>query len=486
MTGPGASPRRHLEVGIWTAVVLVFLGSLEFPPGYSLSAFYVVPVLFAIRARRPRIAYLVAAVATVLMVLAAVLVQPPAAASAVLLSRTATALTLWVTAYVVVSRRNAEAQLGGEVRGRREVEAALRRSGKDLEDLKYALDQSAIVAMTNVQGDITYANDKFCEISKYSRGELMGHNHRLLNSGLHPVEFFQSMYRTIANGRVWRGEIRNRAKDGALYWVDTTIVPFLDSHGRPYQYTAIRYDITERKRSEAVLRAQTALVQVGKMAAVVAHEVRNPLAGIRGAVQMIARRLGAGSPEHNIAHEIVTRIDTLNDIVQDLLLFARPREPVLLPVPVSNLMRETATLFRADPGVKDIDLEIRDDAATVVADPEQLKLVLVNLLMNAAQAMQGRGAIALASARVAGGHELRIIDQGPGIATDIREHLFEPFFTTKHRGTGLGLATARRIIEAHGGTIALECPPEGGTVAVVRLPDQAATVEAAITPGVSS
>jgi PAS domain S-box-containing protein len=347
---------------------------------------------------------------------------------------------------------------------------ALKESTRDLREIKHALDQSAIVAMTNIQGDITFVNEKFCEISKYSAEELLGRNHRILNSGLHPIEFFKEMYRTIANGRVWRGEIRNRAKDGSLYWVDTTIVPFLHPDGRPRQYIAIRYDITERKRSEAALREQTALAQLGKMAAVVAHEVRNPLAGIRGAMQVLGRRLPESSAEHGVVTEVVRRIDTLNDIVQDLLQFARPHQPTLRSFPVSTLIAGTISLLREDPRFAGVDIEVAVEDHNLVGDLEQLKLVLVNLLINSAQAMPGRGIIRVMAGLSEGWHEVRVIDQGPGIPVEARAHLFEPFFTTKHRGTGLGLATARRILESHRGTIAFEFPPAGGTVAIVRLP----------------
>jgi PAS domain S-box-containing protein len=371
--------------------------------------------------------------------------------------------------FALVLFRRSQAAHTGEIQARQDAETALTRSEKSLEDIKYALDQSAIVATTNVRGDITYVNDKFCQISKYTRGELMGQNHRILNSGYHPSEFFKEMYSTIGRGQVWRAEIRNLAKDGSLYWVDTTIVPFLDERRHPYQYIAIRYDITERKASEAALREQAALAQLGKMAAVVAHEVRNPLAGMRGALQMIGKRLPAGSREQSIASEIIARIDTLNGIVEDLLQFAKPRQPVFAPVSLERVVSDTVTLLRQDPSLANIDIRVNVDG-TVSADAEQLKLAILNLLMNSAQAMHGRGLIDVASQVQNGAVELRIADAGPGIPDDVRERLFEPFFTTKHRGTGLGLATTRRIFEAHSGSIDLRCPIEGGTVAVVRLP----------------
>src|SRR4051812_27750018 len=221
-------------------------------------------------------------------------------------------------------------------------------TASQLAEFKRALDHAAIVATTDVTGKITYVNDKFCDISGYSREELIGQDHRLINSGLHPKEFMRDLWVTIASGRVWHGEIRNRAKDGHFYWVDTTIVPFLDARGKPYQYIAIRADITARKAAEEQLAQQAALTRLGQMAAVVAHEVRNPLAGIKGAMQILMTRPAAADADQPIMRDIVSRIDALSELINDLMVFARPRPLRLGDVALRSLAHEAVTMVRRD------------------------------------------------------------------------------------------------------------------------------------------
>jgi PAS domain S-box-containing protein len=339
-----------------------------------------------------------------------------------------------------------------------------------LADFKCALDHAAIVATTDVAGRITYVNDKFCEISGYSREELLGQDHRIINSGQHPKTVIRDLWVTIANGRVWHGELCNRAKDGHLYWVDTTIVPFLDATGKPYQYIAIRSDISARKAAEAQLADQAALARVGQMATMVAHEVRNPLAGIKGAMQVLTARRKSGDPELTVMQDITTRIDGLCELLNDLMLFARPRPLQITSLRLRALIEDGVAFLKRDESLRTIDLTIDGEDAVLNADAELIRATVVNLLLNAAQAMAGQGRIAIRLARSSNGATIEIHDSGPGIPPDVRAQVFEPFFTTKARGGGLGLPIAKRTAERHGGSLTIACPPEGGTVATLTLP----------------
>jgi PAS domain S-box-containing protein len=343
---------------------------------------------------------------------------------------------------------------------------------RGLDELRYALDQAAIVAATDHRGIITYVNDKFCELSEYSRAELLGQDHRIVNSGYHPKPFIRDLWTTIANGQVWRGELCNRAKNGSVYWVDTTIVPFVNGAGKPRQYLSIRYDITARKRAEAELREREALVQLGQVAAVVAHEVRNPLAGLKATLQVMAPRVPEPG-DREVMGAMIKRIDDLNGKVSDLLLYARPHPPRLRTVEVRSLLAEVATSARAAVNPEGPPVAIIGDDCWARADAEMLRAAFLNLVVNACQACPTDLVDVLV---VTESDRCRVIvrDRGRGIPPDIRDRVFEPFVTTRPSCTGLGLAIVNRLISLQDGSVSLFDRPGGGTLAEVVLPRAAA------------
>jgi signal transduction histidine kinase len=234
-------------------------------------------------------------------------------------------------------------------------------------------------------------------------------------------------------------------------------------------FTGILHDLSDRVVLEQRLAEQKSLAKLGEMAAVVAHEVKNPIAGIRGALQVITSRMPAEQRDRAILLDIIKRLDALNRIVQDMLMFARPRALRQEPIPLGSLLRDTASLIERDPGMLNLEIGV-SGSADIVGDREMLQVVFQNILMNAAQAMEGQGRIEVTITGIDGRCRIVVADRGPGMPEEAREKAFDAFFTTKHRGTGLGLPIAKRVVDAHGGTIQIEVPESGGTTVAVELP----------------
>ena len=421
-----------------------------------------------------------------------------------------------------------------DVSDRKQIEAQLSQSLKELADVKFALDCSSNVAITDHRGRITYVNNKFRDISKYSRAELIGQTHRLLNSGHHPREFFEEMWHTVSNGHVWLGEIKNCAKDGSFYWVFTTIVPFLDEAGCPYQYVAIHNDITERKRAELCLmqqakdleqafcdlqQAQTRLVQTEKMSSLgqlvagVAHEINNPVSFIYGNVKPAIRYANSlvgllsqyqthyPNPPEDIT-EALEELD-FNFIADDLLNLLASMK--LGAERIRQIVSSLRTFSRKDESdKKSVDIHEGIDSTLLILGHHlkaqqsrgtievvkhygpplpvtcyagQLNQVFMNVLGNAIDALTevNNPQLTISTEFVDDQVIIKISDNGSGMPDAVRSQIFNPFFTTKPigKGTGMGLSISYQIVtERHGGSITCDSSAGSGTTFTIQIPQQ--------------
>jgi PAS domain S-box-containing protein len=349
------------------------------------------------------------------------------------------------------------------------VEDKLRVSLKEIEDLKSALDEHAIVAITDSEGQITYVNDKFCAISGYSREELLGQDHRIINSGHHSKEFMADLWKTISSGTVWHGEMKNKARDGSIYWVNTTIVPFLSDSGQALQYVAIHADITERVTIAENLRRSND--DLKKFASVASHDLQEPLRMVTSYLQLLERRYkplldGEAFQFIDFAVQGAARMRML---IKDLLTYSRvdtqgvPLAPVDAGAVLESVLRNLKVAIEESGALVSHGL-----MPTVMADATQLGQVFQNLIANAIK-FRGPNSpqIHIEATKIGLQWVFSVRDNGIGIEPRFFERIFVIFqrlhSQDEHEGTGIGLAVCNRIIARHGGQIWVESKPDEGS-----------------------
>lgn len=351
-------------------------------------------------------------------------------------------------------------------------EEQLKNSLKELIDIKHALDESSIIAITDPRGKIIYVNDKFCEISQYTRDELIGKDHRVINSGFHNKDFFKQLYRTIGTGNVWKGEIQNKAKDGSFYWVHTTIVPFLNDNGKPYQYVSIRTDITDRKKAEEMVMRSKELAIIGELSAGIAHEIRNPLTMLKGYTEFLKDET---KEQENLEYFdiLLEEIDRIDFIVGEFMALAKPKAAEFMKKNVNTIVKQITLFLKSEAKYNNVSISIEEfpQPLLIQCDENRLKQVFLNIMKNGMESMPKGGHLYVSIKKENNQAVVTIRDEGVGIPAEQLKKLSEPFFSTKKKGNGLGLMVSYKIIDEHQGTVQVESEVDKGTTFIISLPE---------------
>lgn len=370
----------------------------------------------------------------------------------------------------------------------------LEESLKEIDDYKYALNRSSIVAITDAKGIITYVNDNFCNISQYTADELVGKTHRIVNSGYHPKEFIKNLWQTIREGKVWKGEIRNRRKDGSYYWVDTTIVPFVNKDGEPYQYLAIRADISGRKVAENELKLlneeleQRVLNRTQQLEAVnkeleafsysVSHDLRAPLRAVSGYAKILQEDYEKTLDEEGkrLLNRIISNAAMMGQLIDDLLKFSRlgRKELTLAYINMQQLVQNClAEVLASTEIIYNVQVQ---QLPGCMGDEAMLKQVWLNLISNAVKYSSKKSAPAiLIGCRLESSQIIYYIrDNGVGFDMQYAHKLFN-IFQRLHRsdefeGTGVGLALIKKIVYKHYGEVWAEAEPGKGAAFYFTIP----------------
>ncbi|HUR32483.1 MAG TPA: response regulator [Vicinamibacterales bacterium] len=339
------------------------------------------------------------------------------------------------------------------------------------------------VAIADRTGTLVWVNDALTALTGYQRHELIGETPRLLKSGAHDAAFYARLWDTVLAGDVWRGEITNRRKDGTLYAEDMVITPVRDAGGEVAHFIAVKRDLTEEKRLQAELAQAQRMEVVGRLAGGIAHDFNNLLTVINGSAE-----LALASGELPVAirsdlHEIGQAGRRAAQLTRQLLAFSRKQVVTQETVSLTRLTEGMRGLLERLLG-ENITLAWNlEEALPVKADPGQLEQVVMNLVVNARDAMPMGGTLTVGVKNISGASEpgstggghfvrLTVADTGIGMDAATRSHLFEPFFTTKEvgKGSGLGLATVHGIVKQSGGRISVESTPLRGSTFSVDFP----------------